>query len=372
MFQFNKLIRGMAVMVGGLITSQSSHAWYVGETLATFDFNASRLLMNPSTGIMYASALNQNSVVGIDTETLKIVSNTFVGSRPDGLALSNDGSKLYVAVSGSNFIGVIDTQSNQLINSINVQSNPTDVEVGLDGRLYVLTSSAISVRDPVTGANIGSQLPIRPYSGEMTMSPDKSTLYYADYGLSPASLYKIDVSGVAPSVLWESPHGGTSGSNGQDLAISHDGSFVSYATGSGQIGYSIAKYRTSDMAIEGTFNTGAYPREITFSPDDAVAYTVNQPGLINHWDTQTFRSLGPFAVNGEVFELEVDATGRYLFASMAGGASTGRLLVLNTGRMAVPEPGTLWLFALGLFGLLLTGQRRKLALTTADKNVRMA
>ncbi|GEM_PF-4886814 len=121
----------------------------------------------------------------------------------------------------------------------------------------------------------------------------------------------------------------------------------------GQIGYSIAKYRTSDMLIEGSFNTSSYPREITFSPDDAVAYTVNEAGSIKLWDTRTFLSLGKFSIDGEASELEVDASGRYLFAALNGNdwntEDSGRLVIFDTGRVAaVPEPTRAALFSLGV------------------------
>ena len=364
MLQLNRHASAIVICVAGLVAAQDSQA-YAGETLATFDFSVSRFLMNPATHTMYASVPSLNSVVAIDTQSLAILSTTFVGSNPTGMALSNDGSRLYVANSSSNFVGVMDTQSNQLVNSLAVSGSVRDVEVGRDGRLYVLTDSSLTQHDPETGASIGPNVSAHVYGGELAISPDKNTLYYADYGLSPASLYKYDVSGNTPQLLWESPHGGTSGSNGQDLAISHDGSFISYAAGAGQIGYSIAKYRTSDMQIEGSFNTGAYPREITFSPDDAVAYTVNTSGNVKMWDTQTFLSLGQFSIGGEASELAVDASGRYLFAALNGNYwnadDTGRLLVIDTGRLvaAVPEPSSVILLSMGLAAIAY-GRRRGL------------
>lgn len=363
MSQISRQAGALAIMFGGLLVAQECSA-YAGETLATFDLTVSRFLMDSGRNIMYATVPSLNSVVAIDTHNLNIVSTTFVGSNPTGMALSNDGSRLYVANSGSNFVGVVDTQSNKLVNSLGMSGSVQDVEVGRDGRLYVLTSDSLTQRDPETGASVGPALSSYVYSGELAISPDKSKLYYADYGLSPASLYQFDVSGAAPILTWESPHGGTSGSNGQDLAISHDGSFISYATGAGQIGYSIAKYRTDGMLIEGSFYTDAYPREITFSPDDAVAYTVNETGTIKLWDTKTFLSLGQFAGSGEASELEVDASGRYLFAAYGGNywdqPGSGRLLVLDTGRSVavVPELSQMVLFPFGLLGIALVRRRR--------------
>jgi YVTN family beta-propeller protein len=326
-----------------------------GDTVATFNFTVNRFLMSPTSPVMYASVPSLNSVVAIDTNTLSVISTTFVGSNPNGMAISNDGSRLYVANSGSNFLGVLDTSTGALAYSLPVSQIASDVEVGRDGRLYVLGSSGILQIDPNTGASVGPNVGsgFMVYSGEMAISPDKTRLYYADYGLSPASLYQFDVSGGSATLLWESPHGGTSGSNGQDLAISHDGSFISYASGYGQLGYNIAKYRTQDMLIEGVFEVGAYPREITFSPDDAVGYTVNEAGTIKVWDTRTFLSMGEFSIPDEAYELEVDISGRYLFAATGSFGQAGRLRVIDTGRVAeVPEASTA---AMLLVGLLITG-----------------
>src|SRR5207249_1072533 len=121
---------------------------------------------------------------------------------------------------------------------------------GNQNRLFVLGSDAIYQINASTGASAGPSIDggtsVFVYSGALEISPDRNTLYYADFGLSPASMYKIDVSTSTPALLLETPFG-TAGENGQDLTLSHDGSFISYACGYGQGGYRIAKYRTIDF-----------------------------------------------------------------------------------------------------------------------------
>src|SRR4029077_10646130 len=129
-----------------------------------------------------------------------------------------------------------------------------------------------------------------------------------------STLYRFDVSTTSPSLTWKTPFGSV-GSNGQDVTLSHDGSFISYATGSGQNGYQIAKIRTSDHAILGSFNTGAYPRVIAFSPDDQLAYAVHTDGEIDLFNTNTFLAAGKILASGQASDLALDSTGRYLFAS---------------------------------------------------------
>ena len=327
----------------------------LGRLEATYpSLGVSKFVLHPTQPYIYATVWSHNSVAIINTNTLVLEDLVSIGSGPQGLAITSDGSRLYVANASSNFIGVLDTETRLALPSIPVSETPRDIEIGADGRLYVLGADSLMQLDPMDGATIGPNVGSSSmvYSGELEISPNKDRLYYADHGLSPASLYQFDITVEPPRKLWESPHGGTSGSNGQDLSISHDGSFISYPAGAGQIGYSIAKYRTSDMAILGTFNTGAYPREIAFSPDDAIAYTVHEAGSIDAWDTSTFSSLGTFSTTGSnisrMSELHVDRTGRHLFAAYTDTYyGNYELRVYDTGRV-VPEPNALMLVCIGV------------------------
>ena len=106
--------------------------------------------------------------------------------------------------------------------------------------------------------------------------------------------------------------------------------------------------RTSDFATLGTLNTGAYPVELAFSPDDQVAYTYIDTGGIKTYSTSTFLSIGP-NINGVGSDLFVDASGRYLFATSTGTT------VYDTGR-TVPEPGSGGV--MGVVGLLMLRRKR--------------
>ncbi len=81
---------------------------------------------------------------------------------------------------------------------------------------------------------------------------------------SPAVLIKLALDGDSISV-WKLDS--DLASNGQDLALSRSGQYVAFAAGHGQYGYKIAQYRTSDMVIVGSFNTGPYPTEIVLQSE---------------------------------------------------------------------------------------------------------
>ena len=310
-----RLLLGFMFWLGALILANNAHAT-LGDVVAEYRFPASSFAMHPTRPLMYATIPSQNSIAIINTNTLA-ASTVFVGSRPTNLALSPDGTKAYIANSATNFIVVFNTQTQTIVDSFLLPEQPQDVVFGSQNRLWVLGESYghIFQIDATTGASAGPSIGgnVFIYSGALEISPDRNALYYCDYGLSPAKMYKFNVSTPNATLLWQSPHG-PHGSNGQDLTLSHNGSFICFATGSGQNSYQIAKFRTSDMAILGSFDTGPYPRQVAFSQDDRVVYAVHTSNEIDVFDANTFLSLGTIFASGEASDLRVDSTDRHLFA----------------------------------------------------------
>ncbi len=361
-----------------VLQSSGQSSGTLGSTAQTFSAaGIHRFTRHPWQPYLYGISFSTNLLSIFNTSTLTLEKEIAIGSNPRGLTVSDDGSRLYVATDPA--IVVMDTATHTMLPSLPFDQ-VRDLVTGADGHLYALTYKPNSfsgevVRriDPATGEVVGTDIPIS-HGSQMAISPAKDRLYVGDYGYSPASLYQFDITVDPPQQLWESPHGGLSGSNGQHVAISNDGSFISYAAGAGQGGYKIAKYRTSDMVIAGTFDTGPYPREITFSPDDTIAYTVNNRNEIKTWDTTTFRASDEINTGslGEAEELYVDHTGRYLFAAFAGQViafNTGRPLQTNIGDVnsnGIFDPQEQWSFSVNRFAEV--GQQRSAVKVTAIGN----
>jgi YVTN family beta-propeller protein len=312
-----RLFPALICWVSALFVANNAHA-ALGDVVAEYSLPASSFVMHPTQPLMYATIPSQNSIAIINTNTLA-ASTVFVGSRPTNIALSPHGSKAYIANSTTNFVVVFDTQTQTVVNSFLLPEHPQDVVFGNQNRLWVLGENQIFQIDATTGASTGPSISgynggVFIYSGSLEISPDRNTLYYGDYGLSPSTMYKINVSGSTP-VLVRQTLFGTGGSNGEDLTLSHNGSFICYTTGAGQNLYDIAKFRTSDFASLGSFNTGPYPQALAFSPDDSVVYaSVATASGIQIFNANTFLSLGTISGPNEAIKLAVDSTGRYLFA----------------------------------------------------------
>lgn len=123
----------------------------------------------------YVSNEDGQSVTIIDVEKLEAVATIPVGKRPRGLKLSNDGSRLYVAVSGlpkcppsvpdeicaqrkrdlaADGIAVLDTAQQKVLTTLRAGSDPEQFDITPDGkRMFVANedSATASVVDLATG-----------------------------------------------------------------------------------------------------------------------------------------------------------------------------------------------------------------------------
>jgi 40-residue YVTN family beta-propeller repeat len=78
---------------------------------------------------------NSTDISVIDTATNTITANVFVGSYPWGIAVTPDGTKVYLAISNDysnpfpDTVSVIDTATDTVVSRVNVGSQPCDVAV---------------------------------------------------------------------------------------------------------------------------------------------------------------------------------------------------------------------------------------------------
>jgi DNA-binding beta-propeller fold protein YncE len=331
------------------LSAKTCAASNVGTLLKSFPFHATDLVSDSSQPYVYASISGSSSIAVINTQTLSVEKMIALPGTPENASLSADGSTLYVADSTNKSIDCIDTRSLSLTKSLSVSTTPYDVVSGLGNRLFVLDASTtychIVQIDATTGASTGNAINSAHYYGTLAISPDRKTLYYGETGISPSRLISYDVSTTNAAVLKTVQPG----SNGQLLVLSHDGDTIALPCGAP---YAVTLYRASDFTALGTFNTGAYPNAIAFSPDDQIAYVSHSmyPTAVDIYSTKTFELLGQFNVADRSWAMATDASGQELFVSCSGTYYKNSNLIVY---QAVPEPSSLAIFGIGaMFAIL--------------------
>jgi YVTN family beta-propeller protein len=297
-----------------------------------FNYTIGYLVADPVRPRVYATAPNDNLLLVIDTASLGVVKTIAIGSSPQGLALSADGSKLWVANSGSTTfgIGIVDLNTLTTLPSYSTPLLPFDIKEGAGHRLYLTPKSQSSGPNGGMMQIDGDTGTFQTYFGGfevyagavIDVSPDRNTLFFGNRGLSPSTLARYDISTATPTLLQST---GNVGENGQAIRVSHNGQFLVYPNGSGNSGYNTFEIPTSNLSgINGSFNVGAYPISAAFSNDDSLIYhgTASQ-SAVKIFNTQTFNQVGilplgnaPGTSGGyDSKDLVVDRSGRWLFVA---------------------------------------------------------
>ena len=139
-----------------------------------------------------------NQDTGVSTQT---------GNSPAGVVASPDGTRVYVANTGSNTVSVFNTATGQLIDtnpnvagtqSISVGSSPSALAISADGkRLYVANtgSNSVSVIDTITNKRIDANpsifavdIAVGSLPSALAISADGKRLYVANTGSNSVSV----------------------------------------------------------------------------------------------------------------------------------------------------------------------------------------
>lgn len=145
--------------------------------------SGSRTVVDPETGIV-----STGTVSVIDLSLRKVVKEIEVDLHPSEMALSPDGTRLYVANANSDTVSVIDTASDTRIDTLGVKpmeelpfgSAPNALALSKDGQtLYVANgaNNALAVIDLVSGKPMGF-IPTGWYPGSVLLAGN--TLYVAN------------------------------------------------------------------------------------------------------------------------------------------------------------------------------------------------
>lgn len=309
-----------------------------------YNHGVANVVADPVRSRVYGTVPNDNTVIVVDTASLSVISTIPIGSSPRGLSVSVDRSKLWVANSGStNFaIGVIDLNTLQTLPSLSAPKQPYDIEEGAGHRLYVTTYSdafpggEIMQIDANTGAYLTA---FGSYNGGalVEVSPDRGLLFVGD----DSGMIKYNVGIASPAVIQQANN---FGSTPNGLKISHGGQRIVFPHGGGNgAGYSTWEIPTANISsINGTFDTGAYPGPVAFSNDDTLLYhSAYGSNRIVVFSTTTFAPLFTMQVtgSGNMQDLTVDRSGRWLFVTTGDFQGGGDLRVFDTGRNDVlPAP----------------------------------
>ncbi|MHB1544100.1 MAG: beta-propeller fold lactonase family protein [Gammaproteobacteria bacterium] len=189
-----------------------------------------------STGRHLYVTLSETSNLSIITLATNNVSTLSIpnGFDPLALALSPDGSRLYIANSGDNTIAVLDIETGSFLNSITVTGFPESLSVSPNGATLAAALSAAGVVDliPLNQSTPATLITVGRSPATLTYSPDGTRLYVLDSEIPDLSVIDTANASVVATLNLSSPEtfAGTFGGAGDIIAQS-----AAFDTGQGTV-----------------------------------------------------------------------------------------------------------------------------------------
>ncbi|BBO15408.1 autotransporter domain-containing protein [Bradyrhizobium sp. TM102] len=189
------------------------------------------LALSPDGSSLYVTSSSAHSVTVISTATNVVVGSPIaVGAAPYGVVVSPDGTRAYVANQGSANISIIDAASKTVIGTVAAGSSPSGITTSPDGsRIYVTNQSDGSVtvidaasQSVVTTVSV-SGLPL-----SVAASPDGSRIY-----VTTQSNQLVVINALTNTITASVTLSGGPSSNGIGVTVTPDGSRAYITTGFG-------------------------------------------------------------------------------------------------------------------------------------------
>jgi YVTN family beta-propeller protein len=242
-----------------------------------------QLAVSPDGTRVYVSTGNALAVIDTATNSV-VVPSIPVGLGTRSVAISPDGRFAYVAVQFEGRVTIVDTTTNAVVATVNTGGQPTGLKMTPDGsRVYVANSlsGTVSVIDAITETIIAT-IPVEYNPQDLEMSPDGTRVYVSNF--SAASVSVIDTGsnmvvatisvGFVPSGMDTTPTGGR-------LYVVDNGSVAVIDTATNTL---------SGRVTLPPFHTS---RDVAIAPDGTRGYvTINTPPRVLVFETASNTVVG--------------------------------------------------------------------------------
>jgi PQQ-dependent catabolism-associated beta-propeller protein len=270
--------------------------------------------------VAYVSNEKDGTVSVIDTTTDKVISIITVGGRARGIRISPDGRRLYVALSTpqgeryrkeDNKIAAIDTDSEKVVKWYDVGSDPEQLGITRDGsRLFVSNedSGTATITDIGTGNNIKTIVAgIEPEG--VSVSPDGRWVYITSETSNSITVVDASANNIVKTFLV--------GSRPRDAAFSPDGSRAYVSAEMGRT-LSVVDTRNHDVlhTVQIPQGDGVKPMGVAVSNDgQRVFLATGKSGRVLVINADTFQIDDSIPVGQRVWGIALTPDGKKLYTA---------------------------------------------------------
>lgn len=333
-------LRSGAVMLSllsatGVSLASSAHAAWVSNPTVVgtipVDSGPLELAVSPDGTRVYVTNSTISRLSVIDTVTNTRLTTIPVGGGPEQVAVSPNGSRAYVTNRISNSVSVIDTATNTVLTSVSLSfgAAPKGVAVNpISPRVYVANSGAdtVSVIDSGTNTVVATISGFQVPTG-IAASPDGSRVYVTNDGRGDVSVINTATNSIVGTI--------TVGLKPQGVAFNPSGSRAYVAN---YLANSISVIDTSAGVVTATITGVSNPQAVASSPDGSRAYvTARFSNAVVVIDTATNAVVTSVGVGSLPIGIAVSPDGTRAYSANSGANA---ISVIDTGWQPPSAPGS--------------------------------
>ena len=230
---------------------------------------------------LYVANESDDTVDVVDVTMLKVTEQIPLSGRPNNIAITPDGSKVYVAIAQSpGALDVIDTSSNELVATISVHGGVHNTYVTPDGKYAVagmIGARNITVVDTKTDMPVWStyfDLGIRPMAFDTNADGSTRHVYaqlsnFNGFGVldfeTRQEVGRIEYPEV--TLYQRTPGHGRNTAHG--IGVTPDNKFL---VANSSLNSSVYVYSLPGLELVGGVRVGHSPNWVTITPDSRYAY----------------------------------------------------------------------------------------------------
>ncbi len=290
------------------------------------------IAVTPDGSLALVANGGSDTVTPIDTITRRAGPPIPVGADPSAISITPDGSSAFVVNSGADTVTPIDIRDLSAGAPIPVGTDPRTISIAPDGRTaYVLNWGGSSVT-PINTTTDSTAAPVAvgSYPVAIAFAPNGTMAYVANFGSDTVT--PIDLaSGAGPVAGSAIPVGQAPDA----LAVSPDGGTLDVVDGDAD---TVTSIKTATLLAGDPIAVGYSPAAVGFSPTTGVAYVVNTiSGTVTPIGSGSVRAGRPISVGSYSYPLGIvfaPGTDTAVIVDTYSGQAT--LINTHTGRASAP------------------------------------
>jgi YVTN family beta-propeller protein len=275
--------------------------------------------------IAYVVNLRSDSVTPINVATDKPGQAITVGSFPDAIAITPDGTTAYVANRGSGTVTPIDTTTSTAGQAIKVGAGPDAIAITPDGKTAYVVNNGSGTVTPIdtTTSTAGQAIKVGAGPDAIAITPDGKTAYVVNNGSGTVTSINT-ATGTARTAV-------TVGSFPDAIAITPDGK-TAYAANGGS--GTVTPVNTATSKAGQSVKVGFGPGFIAIAPDGTTAYVAagNAVTPINTATSKAGQAI-PVGIGPDYIAITPDGTTAYVAnqgCGCEGGTNLNTVIPINT------------------------------------------